>query len=373
MSIEAAEKDTLVSLQPDAVQAYLRTRGWEDVGTEGPSARVYMKPEVGAKSEVLVPTKPSAPDYGVLTGMLVERVSRVERMTRGAVLHDLSLAGYDVLRIRITDADDGNLDLEKAVVVIKEARAALVAAAAATAAGAPRKNYAGRQHESVGAFVDQVRVGQTERGSFVVPLLSSYAFDVADNASLPGEWFARRVMKKLTSGLSAIDDVLGSSDGDVENFTNATAKGVSANLCGALGRLVQHVGNVEIGVRWASAAPEPVTRSVTLAEASSATLIRAAAKLAEADPPPSEPLIGFITQLDDAVAGPLATATLQTWIDSKLKNVVCYFDDTYRARFTDAWHSRRPIVIDGQLKLDGKRLAIREINDATLIDPQQET
>lgn len=365
MNIEPAEREMLETLQPDAVQAYLRARGWEDVGTEGPSARVYAKPELGSASELLVPTKPSARDYGRLTGILVDRIAFVEQMARAAVIQDLSFAGYDVLRVRIVEADDGSLDLEKIVVVVKEARAALVAAAAATAAGVPRKNYTGRQHESVGAFVDRIRVGQTERGSFVVPLLSPYAFDPDDGLTFPGEWFARRVMKKLTVGLGTVDRVLGASNGaTVDSFLDATPQGVSANLCGALGRLVQAVGDIELGVRWASAAPEKPVQTVKLARASASTLLRASSRLAEADPPPAEPFVGWITHLDN----PRSVATAEAMVDGKLRNIRCYFDERMRADFATAWEQRRPLLLQGPIVREGKRLSVRQLAIAHPLD-----
>jgi hypothetical protein len=304
--------------------------------------------------------------------VLIERVSRFERISADGLMRDLTLAGFDVLRVRVSDTDAAGIMLDTALGIIKEGRAALVAAASATAAGIPRRNYAGRQPESVGQFLDRVRVGQTEKGSFVVPLLSPYAFDIAENQSLPGEWFGRRVMRKLTQAFVAVDNALGADDGsNITNFLSAAPRGVSANLCQALGRLVETAGGVELTVGWALAAPERTTPSLSLSPTSASTLLRAASSLAEVDPPPSEPLIGFVTRLDDT-AGP-ARATLETWIEGKLRNVSCYFDDTLRNVFSEGWEYRRAVLVAGDLQREGKKLSIPRVSEAYPVDlPEEE-
>lgn len=363
MSSELLRSDLAAGLQPDAVQAYLRARGWEDDGPEGPGARAYVKHGAGTGAEVLVPTRPTAPDYGQVTSLLIERLAKIEGVSREVILRDLALAGYDVLRVRVLDADDGSVDLERGIAVFQQARAALVAAANAAAAKAPRRNYAGRQHESVGAFLERVKLGQTERGSYVVPLLTPYAFDVLNTTLLPGEWFGRRVMRKLTTSLTAVDKALSAADlQSGQSFVDAAPQGVSANLCLALGRLVEAAGKVELSVRWASAEPEPSEAPpLRLVEQTAPALLRAAAHLAEADPPPAEPIVGFVTKLvgDDAV--------VETWLDGRLRNVRLSIEERHRETFADAWQDRRRIYLDGKLEREGKRLNLTDVTTALVM------
>lgn len=354
MSSEITLAELNKRLQPDAVQAYLRSRGWVDDGSESPSARVYVKKGVSG-AEVIVPTRTAAPDFHKLTLVLVKQLARIEKCSEQAILRDLSFAGYDVLRLRIVGADDGALSLGTLISTVREARATIVAAASATASKAPRANYAGRQSEKVSAFIDKVRMGQTERGSFVVPLLIPFAFDVQEEPSIAREWFGRRVSRKLTSSFQAIETALAQSDGtdDMSAFSSATASGVSANLCQALGRLVEATGKVELGVRWAISEPEDIgPTSFTLTDTSAPTLFRAAAKLAETDPPPPEPVVGHVTKLGED------TAIVSAWISGGLKSVTVAIPEHHRGVFADAWNGRLPVYLEGDLTYEGRKIKL---------------
>lgn len=295
MRIEGSHLGALESLQPTAVQQYLIGRGWTDDGPEGEWARAYVKKGV-PQAEVLLVTRASDPDYPRVLSLLLQRVAEVEQMTPEALVRELSFSAFDIFRVRLVDAEAGAVALDETLAVIREARSAILAAANATAANSPRRSYMGRQPEGVGEFMSRVRMGQTEVGSFVVPLLAPYTFDIGQASLFPRDWFGRQVMRKLTSGLQAVERALSSAS--FEAFQEGASAGVSANLCQALGRMVSAAGRIQLSVKWAVVEPEfEVPSPITLVAGSDTTLLSAAAKLAEAEPPPSEPILGFVTKL----------------------------------------------------------------------------
>lgn len=365
MSIELT-LEQIGTVSPDAVEAWLRAREWHVDGGVGPSGR-YMSKTVGRSVEsVLLATKTNAPRYASAMGLLIEQVSDAEGISRESLLRDLTMAAYDVVRVRLVDADEGVVELDNAIKVVRESRAALVAAANAAAAKAPRKNYAGRMHEVVAGYAERVQLGQTERGSYVLPLLCPYTYDSEERPALPTLWFGRRVTRKFATALAAIDEALGFGGGKeaMDAFVRGTARGVSANMCSALGRLVEAGGRVELGVRWALAEQEDYTPKPVEFHASSAPLLlKAAGHLAEADPPPSEPVVGFVTKLHQP-----DRAVVNAVIDGGWKNVHIDIPEEFRTLFTKAWESRTPLVIDGELVADGKRITMRAMASATAVD-----
>ncbi len=363
MNFNQLTAEALDVLQPDAVQAWLKARGWEDDGPEGPAARGFSKRGGRAGAAVLAPTRPTSPDFRKFMGILIERVADAESMTPEAVLNDLGAAGYDVLRVRVIAAEDGAIDLDRALTVVQQSRAALQAAARAAASRTVRRSYVGRQAETVTQLLEQVRVGQTERGSYVLPILVPYAFDPADAPSMV-DWFGRRAMRKLATGLNGLDRALGKTGADdvAAAFSTEAQAGVSADLCQSLGKLLSDVGDVEMSVRWAVAQPDAQEApSVRFAAASAQTLLRVAHLLKEQDPPPPEPIIGFVTKLDDKLSGSNSTMVVDGLIEGKWRNIELTLEDRYRTVAADAFRDRRPVVLEGPLMRQGKRLVMTSV------------
>jgi hypothetical protein len=256
------------------------------------------------------------------------------------------------------------------VVLVQQARAALQAAARAAASKTPRRSYLGRQAESVTNLLEHVRVGQTERGSFVLPLLIPYAFDPGESeAMLDG--LGRRAMRKLANGLIAIDRALGmaSSAEPTIPFEGATSQGVSADLCQSVGRLLAETGNIELSIRWAAAQPESgqVVR-IAFSESSASTLLRVAHLLREQDPPPPEPIVGFVTKLDETGAGKMIVNGL---VDGRWRNIELVLEQRYRVEATDAFRDRKPVILEGKLQQHGKRLSIPHLTWFRSFDPEE--
>jgi hypothetical protein len=352
----------VTAVSPDALQAFLLAHGWAPEGPRGPAGRFYSKPHSDVTSSVLVVTKPTSPHYQSATSLLIDKVADVEGLSREALLRDLTMAGFDVVRVRLVDADDSAVELDRIIKIVRESRSALTAAANAAASRMPRKNYAGRQPESVGEFAERVRLGQTERGSFVLPLLCPYSYDPSETLMIPREWFGRRVTKTFVSAVEAIDEALGYAGGreEIDAFIEGVPKGVSANMCAALARLAEAAGRIQLSVRWALPEPEPFApRAVTIDSSASPVLLRAAAKMVEADPPRPEPLLAFVTKLHQP-----GHAIVETVIEGRHRNIHLEIPLELRDTFSRAWNDRQPLVIYGELGTDGNRLQMRTLHAA---------
>ena len=81
-------------------------------------------------------------------------------------------------------------------------------------------------------YVDHVRLGQTERGSFILTILSPHAYDPPEeHPSMFDAPFGRRVSERLGVALQAVDVAITASVSEgVKAFEQATAAGVSAKF-----------------------------------------------------------------------------------------------------------------------------------------------
>ena len=87
------------------------------------------------------------------------------------IYRDLAHADRDVVRARSPHADDdGSIAVNDGVDLIAQARNML--AAAACSARSPQPSYHIWKIQMVNEYMERVRLGQTETGSFVVTLLA---------------------------------------------------------------------------------------------------------------------------------------------------------------------------------------------------------
>ena len=86
------------------------------------------------------------------------------------VYRSLVTADRDVIRVRAAGSDDGSVMLNDGVDLIRGARDLLLSAACSLRE--PRPVYRAGANREAADLLKQVRLGQTDQGSFVVTLLS---------------------------------------------------------------------------------------------------------------------------------------------------------------------------------------------------------
>jgi hypothetical protein len=133
--------------------------------------------------------------------------------------------------------------LDDGVVLVRETRGLLVAAARSVV---ERRAHhpPGQPPGPVRAYLDRVRLGQTEQGSYVVTLLSPIGTDAAEAeraGRLPLEDpFPRTAVAMLARALETARDTaerVAAGVGRLETFHETVEAGVSANLCDSLAKI----------------------------------------------------------------------------------------------------------------------------------------
>ena len=133
--------------------------------------------------------------------------------------------------------------------------------AAACAALDKRVYYATRKAQRVMEYLARVRLGQSERGSYVLTILSPVAPElrpIQGELPLPAEIlepYERRVARSAAcEALIALDEAArqAATNGDMGPFHAAVRRGVSANLCDAIVGLstVSPGEDLDIHITW---------------------------------------------------------------------------------------------------------------------------
>ena len=356
MRVGIHDRGALLAVSPAALSAYARTAGWR----RQEEYRVHSDVYVGeARPEIIVPRTERLGDYASVVATLIDAFAEVTGQDELTVYRSLVTADRDVVRVRATENDDGSVTLSDGVDLIGGARDMLLSVACSLREARPVYR-AGANREAT-RLLKQVRLGQTDQGSFVVTLLTPVVpppmpavLPDPDDQHAPIE---RRMTRRLVDVLSAARQAAErASAGDADAFEHAVANGVSANLCEALVRLIEPFPTLDVGVSWARTRPVTAPSApVRFGRADAALLREAARSLRERGPRPDVSLYGFVRRLKRGDAREDGTISLVTAIDGRRQSVKAALERADYERAIQAHRDRTPVVLSGDLERMGQR------------------
>jgi hypothetical protein len=254
------DPETLGSVRPRDLAAYLRAKGWQQSNLF-PGRSIWRLGSNGDTFEILLPLDDTFRDYALRISDVLRTLEEVEDRSQLELIADVSMTFTDVVRVAArSGSGSASIDLDAGIELINSAREMM--AAAACAAEKPQPQYATRKTDKVRGYTSSLELGQTERGSYVITVLSplpAVPQQVLLDEELLEEPFERKVTMTLTGALSGV--VLAAEravvSGSLAPFKDAVEQGVSANLCDALVRLHSAAGGerLKLGVSWASSRP----------------------------------------------------------------------------------------------------------------------
>ena len=267
MKVHIRDRDALRAISPDALSAYARAAGWSKTDERyGAHSDIYAAEGL---PEIIVPRTQRLGDYASVVAQLIEIFSKVARRDELALYHDLVNANCDVVRVRAGGHDDGSLTVNDGVALVGGARDMLLAAACSLRE--PQALYCEGANKEAADLLSRVRLGQTEQGSFIVALMISIPSE--DDPPIERR-MTRRLIESLDATRSAAESAVA---GDGEAFARVVDKGVSANLCEALDRMISPFPTLDVGVTWALTRPmESADKMIRFAKADAAILREAA-------------------------------------------------------------------------------------------------
>lgn len=229
---------TVEALRPLEVASYLRAAGWDKVDQKEGQYQVWLR----GKTEALLPLRLDVRDYALRMGDILRVLAETEGRSQLAVFSDLLVTNADVLRIAIRDEElaDGSMPIEEYTRTAQKVRDLMMAAACSAIERKPVWHK--RKPDQAVQYLRTVRVGQTERGSYVLTVLSRVPPELQvqlfeDEAQ--DEPYERKVTAELARALAAMEQAAenAAASGAFDSFDAAVRSGVSANLCEAVAGL----------------------------------------------------------------------------------------------------------------------------------------
>ena len=358
MKVSIQDKKALLAVSPAALSAYARTAGWTKVDTYGEHSDVFMGEGL---PEIILPRTAHLGDYARVVSMVIEIFAKVADVDQLALYRDLSMADRDAVRVRAVDGDDsGSVAVSDGIDLLSGARDMILAAACSLQG--PQPLYRAGANREAMAYLNRIRLGQTEQGSFAITLLSPVIsppiqqplFSASEYGDDPIE---RQVTRRLADALAATREATEKTvAGDAGAFSEAVASGVSANLCEALVKLIEPFSTLDISLVWARTHPRSTARNVVrFASHDAPILCEAARSFRDREPRPDICLLGVVQRLKRGEADTEGTIALRASIDGQNQAVVAVLKQSDYERAIQAHETKSPLVMEGDLERTGQR------------------
>lgn len=252
MKARIYDMEILSSISPRDIITYLKSENWVNIDEFGRHAFIFEK----CSEELLVP-KSKLRDYAIRISELLNTLEKIENRSQIDIFKDISYSGFDVFRIRNTSDEvvSGSLPLDIGFEFSKGASELILSAAQSSSS--KKAYFAGRKCAEVEEYMRQVRMGQTEQGSFVFTFLAPIPPRMQGEqiSYLPvDDPFSRKVTKTLVRGVASLNNAASEyqTNESFESFLRAVENGASANMCDAISKIASNSsGDVEINVSWA--------------------------------------------------------------------------------------------------------------------------
>lgn len=376
MKVSIRDTLRLQELSHRNILAYLLGQGWQVVDQMGDKAQVLsITGDNGQCWELLVPMRNTVADYVLRMADIVSTLAKFECRSELTVFEDFCLAGVDVVRIRVPHAErDGSVFIEAGVALYEHAKMLLLSAACSTLSPKPAY-HAGKVVEAV-AYLNSVRCGQTERGSYVIKLLSPVDPAFGNRApQLPGlenDPFSRQVTRRLAESLHQLERAIvacETSEG-FKAFEQSVHKGVSANLCEAVSGLIEYGRGTDIALTWARTRPTTEKNArIQFSEDSAGILREAAREFRKREPKIDASLTGWVVKLardpDKNFDGDAALLVLLDG-EKQRRSVRVRFEQTDYDTVIHAFKQKLLLSLEGDMHQAGQRWELKSPRSVTI-------
>lgn len=382
MSSDALTHEDVLAVDPSIVEARLAEDGWMPTSLDLP-ATVWTYPDAVQPTRLLIPHDRSFDDYLPRLREALEGLREIYDDEWPAILLRAQSPRSDVFRFRseIDTTANGSISLEAGYELFEGVKLALGAAVRSVAAGADKApSYGRRGWKQVDEYLSSARLGQTERGSYVVTVisrLSQESTDVVVDESFPDipppEPFERKVNVALVRALEATrlaaDSYVETSNFGV--FEEAVLQGVSAELCGAVVRMIEsgHALSVSVEATEAVAWPSFVPTASRFEASAISPISTASARLREGKAIPNTGIIGSVVALsrktDDAPG--VVTIRVDDGVPAKTIKVRLLGSDYHQA--ITAHDAKLRFSVRGRVIKEGRKTWLYDASDVVAYPP----
>lgn len=370
MNLSIYELKTLHAVKPLDLAAYLRANQWHETERQEGQFAFWHRNGDGDTIEILLPLNRAFRDYTSRIAEALHTLEVAEQRSQREILTDIHAITNDITRIAAEHESlaDGTLPLKGAVQFVESAYSLILAAACSTVR--PRAVFYARRPAPATEHMQQVRMGQSEQGSYVVTIHSPITPGLRMPAQVqlleePEEPFTRRVSQTLMQALVAVRAAAEESiaSGEFQPFLDAVRRGVSANLCDALVGLQtgSDASQVRIRMSWSPTRTMdlPIAGQVLIPSDAIAVIKEAARFLRETTSREEFELTGLVVNLRRTKRSQAGMVTIVGLVDETYRNIQVALESSDYEQAVEAHKKGWQVHCEGELTREGHKFVLR--------------
>lgn len=263
MKVEITDEGVFSKLSPKNLRNYLSSKDWQCIKQIENTFSIWDTQAEEQKYRVWLPEDTELGDFSLAMARTIKTLAIFESRSQLDLLEDIdTLAIGDVVRVRTFDplnSGSNSLPFDYGLALIQRAKNLVIAGACATLE--KKALFSAKKHSQVSDYSKTLRLGQTERGSFITKIISPIKLEnQSNNVELfdvvPNIPFERQSIVTMLEGLDALHCVANETSRrgsfSFEPFEEVVSHGVSVLLCEAVaGDITAHgYQQTEIDVSW---------------------------------------------------------------------------------------------------------------------------
>lgn len=349
MSERIPDKEIRALSLPD-VRSYLEMSGFSYVGPWGKFLDRYQLERDGRAIDAIVPSNPDILDYKERISELIAQLATLERTSTVDIFREISVATHSVVRLRARPGSEiTSIDFEEGIGLLQNAKILIKSSAVSAFSNRYKKVIRGKSSSAVDRYMDKVRIGQTEVGSYIFNLILPREDDVL-GINQPA-YTEHDVTRVLENGILFAHNMKG--ENRAPSFGTMQDAGISANFLEALHEIIDWSDDVSIEIDRADAGQKR-TASFAFNRDDLAIIHKAASKLAPDEQGTKTRVSGTITRLSEPATRRRGSIDLLVRLKGRLRSVRIKFEAADRDTIIRAFKEKdsRMLSVEGILKTE---------------------
>lgn len=235
-------KTLIKDIHPNHLGLYLHSCGWKNDYHKQGKFKIWHRPEESYfELEIIQPLSEDFLDYYQRMYEAIKTLSDFEQRPITRTIEDIVNFDSDLVKIRVIspDVDSGSIPIDDGVMLFEKAKDLLISSSLSTFK--KKRTYSGKWPSEVKKFLNNLKLGQTERGSYIVNVIAPIISFYDDEDSEEGHpetntSITRLISNNLAKSLKATNIAIEEYE-KTKNplcFEKVISSGVNANLCDAL-------------------------------------------------------------------------------------------------------------------------------------------
>lgn len=337
------------SISIDELKRFLIINGFVSDGPWGKYLERFKFKRDQDLFNVIVPITREIADYDVRLKEALSDLAQALDLTWNQLISTVAVSEHKIFRMRArVGADLSSIPFDEGHALLTNGKALVKSSAVSAFSTRPRSVIRGRVSRHVDHYMERVRLGQSEVGSYIFNILLprvSTIFDVNDQDNEHGDVVADTLQENI-----ALASEMAISN-RVPNLSQMQSVGMSANFCEALYNIIDWSDNVTFEVK-SNSYNSKIEKVYSFDRRSLSVLERTVVKLTPEEQPESIVISGTITRLSEPATRRRGSIDLLVRLNGRKRSVRIAFGASDRDTIITAFKekSTRMLTVKGYLK-----------------------